>query len=58
MAFANFPIHGVDTGSVDPDQNFSLARVRLRGVLIYEDFRTAVRIDADCFHGFQDLDLD
>jgi hypothetical protein len=58
MAFADLPIHGIDTSSVDTDQYFSLTRVRLGGVLVHEDFRTAVRIDADCFHSFHDLDLD
>jgi hypothetical protein len=58
MPLANFPIHGVDSGSMDTDQYFSLTRVRLWGVLIYEDFRTAVRIDADCFHGFHDHNVD
>jgi hypothetical protein len=54
MAFANLPVHGINPGGVDPDHNFSLARVRLRGILVYKDFRAAVRIDADCLHGFHE----
>src|SRR5665213_617540 len=57
VAFADLPIHGINTGGVDTNQYFSLTRMRLRGVFVYEDFRTAVRIDADCFHGFHYLDL-
>ena len=52
VAFADFPVHRIDPSGVDADQHLPIARMGARRVLIHEDVRPPVGIDAHRLHGF------
>ena len=52
LAFADFPIHRIDPGGVDPDQHFAGTRMWQRRVLIGQHCGAAVGINAHRLHGF------
>ena len=50
IAFANLPVHRVDSGGMDADENIAGHRIRLRRLFILQHFRTAVLMNAHRFH--------
>ena len=40
----------VQRAGADPDQDLVLAQLRIRNLLVLENFRTAELMNADCFH--------
>ena len=49
-AGTGLPVHGIDAGGVHPDQDLTLARLGLGGVLEVHLLGTAVGVDADRLH--------
>jgi hypothetical protein len=50
VTFADFPIHRIDPGGVDPDPDLTGKRVGPGRVFINQDLRTTIRIDAHRLH--------
>ena len=52
VTFADFPIHRIDPGGVDPDQHLLVHWIWTGRVFVRENFRSTVAIDAHRLHGF------
>src|SRR5882757_11365060 len=51
MAFTNFPIDGVHSRCLNADENFARLWLWTRRVFVLQDFRSAVFVNSNCFHG-------
>ena len=53
VAFTNFPIDRVHSRRVNSDENFARLWLRTRRIFVLQDFRSAVVVNSNCFHGLR-----
>src|SRR6059058_2822096 len=53
VAFTNFPIDRVHSRRVDSDENFARLWLRTRRFFVLQDFRSAVVVNSNRFHGLR-----